>query len=39
MNEVPFGAAYNRREKIGFATVQIDHTIAHQMKKLGRPNR
>jgi hypothetical protein len=37
LNEVPFGAANNRREKIVFATVQIDQTDAPKMKILGRP--
>jgi hypothetical protein len=37
MDEVPFGAANNRREKIVFATVQIDHTVAPEMKALGYP--
>jgi hypothetical protein len=37
MDEVPFGAANNRREKIVFAAVQIDHAVAPEMKKSGRP--
>jgi len=38
MDEVPFGAANNRREKIVFAAVQIDHTVAPEMKTLGCPS-
>jgi len=37
MDEAPFGAANNRREKIVHATVLIDHFVAPEMKKSGRP--
>jgi hypothetical protein len=32
MDEAPFGAANNRREKIVYATVQIDQTVVREMK-------
>jgi hypothetical protein len=37
MDEVPFGAANNRRETIVFAAVQIDRAVAPELKTLGRP--
>jgi len=36
MDEAPYGAANNRREKFVFAAVQIDRIVAPETKMSGR---